>query len=186
MLLAVLSACSSQTTQPIQNSSSTPADSEIMVEPISKNNTLSDPDLTKLKAGKTLKLSRIMEGGACKNNQQGAVGMFQLYANPDDIERIKQNQGTEVFADFELLIRNFSMQTLQQAINSMDFQGDSNAQSSKEIQQQLTEELKNLFIELIIDDISKFETETTLTIDVTPLPDSLYIYLDACETTHSH
>lgn len=187
MLLAALSACSSQSTQPIQDTSSTsPVDSEITVEPISKNNSLSAPDLTKSKVGKTLKLSRIMEGGACKNNRQGAVGMFQLYANPDDIKRIQQNQGAEVFADFELRISNFSEQTLQQAVNSLDFQGDTSALNKKKIQQQLIEELTNLFNELITDDIAEFEAETTLTIDVAPLPDSLNIYLDGCEIPHGH
>ncbi len=186
MLLTMLSACSSQSTRPIQNTPSTPLDSEVKVESITKSNALSAPDLTIVKAGKTLKLSRIMEGGACKNKQQGAVGMFQLYANPDDIKRIQQNQGTEVFADFEIRISKFSEQTLQQAINSLDFQAGTSVQHEKKIQQKLIEELTNLFNNLITDDIAEFEAETTLIIDVTPLPDSLNIYLHGCEIPHGH
>jgi hypothetical protein len=71
--------------------------------------------------GQTLQLVRVMEGGACKNSQQGAFGLFKLYVNLDDIERVKQAQGSEVFADFELSIQDFSMHALQQAVNRFDF-----------------------------------------------------------------
>ncbi len=182
LLLPVISACSTQETLPASNPE--PMDT---VATISLNNALPAPDLTIVKDGKTLKLVRIMEGGACKNNQQGAVGMFRLYADPEDIERIKQNQGARVFADFEVLIEAFSMLTLQQAIDRLDFPNDAYATRNEgEVQQKLADELANLFINLIADDIAEFEAETQLTIAVKPLPDSLQVYLNGCETPHDH
>jgi len=182
LLLPVISACSTQETLPASNPE--PMDT---VTTISLNNALPAPDLTIVKDGKTLKLVRIMEGGACKNNQQGAVGMFRLYAAPEDIERIKKNQGARVFADFEVLIEAFSMLTLQQAIDRLDFPNDAYATRNEgEVQQKLADELANLFINLIADDIAEFEAETQLTIAVKPLPDSLQVYLKGCETPHDH
>ena len=180
ILFSLLSACSAQTIQPEQNKPSTPIDSEISITPISHESSLLTPDLTIVKSGKVLKLVRIMEGGVCKNKQQGVVGMFKLYANPNDITQIKQKQGKEIFADFELKIQDFSMLALQHAIDRLDFQG------GKSAQQLLAEKLTKLFSELIANDISDFETKTTLTIDVLPIQDSLTIYLDGCEIPHEH
>ena len=186
ILLPVFSACSIQATQAVSNADSTHIDSAATVATISLDNALPAPDLTKVKAGKTLKLVRIMEGGACKNNQQGAVGMFRLYADPDDIDRIEQNEGAGAFADFERRIEAFSMLSLQQAIDRLDFQVDSSALNEGDAQQKLADELANSFIDFIADDIAEFEAETMLTIDVIPLPDSLIIYLNACKTPHDH
>ena len=180
ILFPLLSACSTQTIQPATNTTSTPVDSEVSIAPISDQSSLSTSGLTHVKSGKTLKLVRIMEGGVCKNTQQGAVGMFRLYASPTDITQIKQNQGPEVFADFELQIQNFSMLALQHAINLLDFQ------ETASTQQQLTKKLTKSFSDLIADDIAKFETKTTLSIDVIPIQESMIIYLDGCETPHEH
>ena len=182
ILFPLLSACSTQTIhiQPATNTTSTPVDSEVSIAPISDQSSLPISGLTHVKSGKTLKLVRIMEGGVCKNTQQGAVGMFRLYASPTDITRIKQNQGAEVFADFELQIQDFSMLTLQHAINLLDFQDTASTQ------QQLAKKLTKSFSDLIANDIAKFETKTTLTIDVIPIQESIIIFLDGCETPHEH
>ncbi len=177
----LLSSCSTQSVQPLSNTHSTITNTEISLSPA-----LPAPDLTQIKAGKILKLTRIMEGGACKNKQQGATGLFRLYTNPDDIQRIKQYQGSGVFAGFEVLIKAFSMRALQQAIDHVDFQTDAYALNEIDTQRKLADQLINLFIDLIADDIANFETETTLMIDVSPLPDSLTIYLNGCETPHKH
>ncbi len=180
ILFPLLSACSTQTIQPAPNTASTRFDSKVSIAPISDKSSLPIPGLTNLKSGKTLKLVRIMEGGACKNKQQGAVGMFRLYANPTEITQIKQNQGPKVFADFERQIQSFSMLALQHAINLLDFQDTASTQ------QQLTKKLTKSFSDLIANDITKFETKTTLTIDVIPIQESMTIYLDGCETPHEH
>ncbi|NOR80229.1 MAG: hypothetical protein GQ529_05255 [Methyloprofundus sp.] len=180
ILLPLFSACSTQTIQPAPNSASTPVDSEVSIDPISDKSSLPIAGLTHIKSGKTLKLVRIMEGGVCKNKQQGAVGMFRLYASPTDITQIKKNQGPEVFSDFELQIQGFSMLALQHAINLLDFQDTASTQ------QQLAKKLTKSFSGLIADAIAKFETKTTLIIDVIPIQESMIIYLEGCETPHEH
>ena len=180
ILFSQLSACSTQSIQPEHNKPSAPVDSEITITPISNENSLLAPDLTIVKAGKELKLVRIMEGGVCKDNMQGVVGMFKLYANPNDIMLIEQKSGTRVFADFEQDIQHFSMLALQHAINNLDFT------AAKSTQESLAKELTSLFSKFIENDISQFETKTSLTIDVLPIQSSLTIFLDGCEIPHEH
>ncbi|MCK5120527.1 MAG: hypothetical protein KAQ91_01015, partial [Methylococcales bacterium] len=182
----VLSACSTQLPKPISNTDSTKIHSTSTDAVVTLDKALPAPDLTIIKNGKTLKLTRIMEGGACKNNQQGALGLFRLYTNPDDIERIKQNQGSGVFADFELLIEAFSMRALQKTVDQFDFQPDLFAISESDVQKELADKFTRMFISLIADDIAEFEIKTTLMIDVSPLPNALTIYLNGCETAHDH
>ena len=185
-LLTVFSACSTQPPKPISNTDSTKVHSTSTDTVVTLDKALAAPDLTIIKNGKTLKLTRIMEGGACKNDQQGALGLFRLYTNPEDIERIKQNQGSAVFADFELLIETFSMQALQKTIDQFDFQPDLFALSESDAQKELADKFTRMFISLIADDIAEFEIKTTLMIDVSPLPNALTIYLNGCETAHDH
>jgi len=147
---------------------------------------LGTPDLSILKDGKLLQLVRTMEGGACKNDQQGAVGLFKLYANADDIERIKQTQGSEIFADFEIRIQDFSMLALQQAVKRLNYSAVANLKNKNHAQEQLATELSTLFIALVANDIAEFEASTTLNIDVIPDTDSLQVYLDGCAIPHSH
>ena len=186
IILPMFSACSTQSVQPELNSSAKPVDLEVSVTKIPSENASMMSALTKIKAGKTLKLVRIMEGGACNNNQQGAVGLFSLYANPDDITRIKQQQGPVVFASFESLIETFSMRAVQQTVDRLDFKSDIDTQSKNHVQQQLTDRFSALFVTTITEDIAEFETKTTLTIDVISQPDSLTIYQDNCKTPHEH
>ncbi len=185
-LLTVFSACSTQPPKPISNTDSTKVHSTSTDTVVTLDKALAAPDLTIIKNGKTLKLTRIMEGGACKNDQQGVLSLFRLYTNPEDIERIKQNQGSAVFADFELLIETFSMQALQKTIDQFDFQPDLFALSESDAQKELADKFTRMFISLIADDIAEFEIKTTLMIDVSPLPNALTIYLNGCETAHDH
>lgn len=172
-MLMLLSACSTQ-----------PVDSEMTVAPIAETDISSKAGLTTIKAGKVLKLVRIMEGGACNGKQQGAVGMFNLYANLEDIVRIKQQHGAAVFTEFESRIEKLSMHALQQAVDKMDF--DSDAQSKNAIQQQLAEQLGYLFSDSVIADIAEFEQETTLSIEVLLRSDSMTVYQNNCEIPHAH
>ncbi len=180
ILLPLLSACATPSIQPKLNTSSPVIKQAVAIPAISHKNPPLITDLTKVKAGKSLKLVRLMEGGACKNPQQGAAGLFRLYASPADISRIIQQQGSGVFADFALQIQHFSIRALQQSIRQLDFHAADTAQ------QPLKQELTQLFSELIAEDISLFTTHTTLTIDVSPQQDAWRIYLEACETAHEH
>lgn len=182
----MFSACSTQSIQPELNAPAMPVDSDVSVTTIPSEDAALIPGLTKVKAGKTLKLVRIMEGGACTNNQQGVLGLFSLFANPDDITRIKQMQGPGVFAGFESRIEKFSMRALQQTVDRLDFQSSPFVQNKKELQQQVADRFTVLFIDSIAEDITNFEAKTTLTIDVIAQSDSLTIYQDNCKTPHEH
>ncbi len=65
-----------------------------------------------------------MDGGACKNDFQGAKGAFLLYADPADIDRIKREKGPRIFSDFENKIQAFSTDALQEAINATNLAED--------------------------------------------------------------
>ena len=182
----MFSACSTQSVQPDLNTTAKPVDSEVSITKIPSEHASVMSALTKIKAGEILNLARIMEGGACNNNQQGAVGLFSLYANPDDITRIKQQQGPEVFANFESLIETFSMHALQQTVDRLDFKSGIDTLNKNHVQQLLADRFSALFINSIAEDITEFEANTTLTIDVISQTDSLTIYQDNCKTPHDH
>jgi len=185
ILLPLLTACSTLTTQPATSDikAVTP---KLPIDPLIQQELLGTSGLSKLKMGQTLQLVRVMEGGACKNGQQGVFGLFKLYANLDDIERIKQAQGPEVFADFELSIQDFSMHALQQAVNRFDFKIAANSPNKKHSQAQQVKSFSMLFTDLVSKDIKAFEAKTTLTLDVIPDIDALLIYTDGCEIPHAH
>lgn len=185
-MLPMFSACSTQSIQPELNTSAKPVDSEVSVTKIPSEHASEMSALTKIKAENILNLVRIMEGGACNNNQQGVVGLFSLYANPDDITRIKQQQGPGVFASYESLIETFSMRALQQTVDRLDFNSGIVALNKNHVQQLLADRFAALFVDSIAEDITVFEAETTLTIDVISQPDSLTIYQDNCKTPHDH
>jgi hypothetical protein len=185
-MLPMFSACSTQSVQPELNTSAKTVDSEVSVTKIPSEHGSEMSTLTKKKAGKILNLVKIMEGGACNNTQQGAVGLFSLYANPDDITRIKQQQGPGVFASFELLIETFSMRALQQTVNRLDFKSGIDTLNKNHVQQLLADRFAALFVNSIAEDITEFEAKTTLTVDVISQTDSLTIYQDNCKTPHNH
>ncbi|WP_305907245.1 hypothetical protein Q9L42_016970 [Methylomarinum sp. Ch1-1] len=184
ILFILLPACS---TPPVrQESVEQPTVADQAEEGASLRRALPAPDLYREKAGKTLKLVRIMEGGACQTEQYGVVGMFMLYADPDDIERIKQDRGAGVFAEYEKIIEQFAMLALEQAVNELQFFDNPFALDEEDVQRELAEQLIPLFDASVAEAITEFEAETTLTIDLAPLSDSFYFYLHGCEIPHQH
>lgn len=179
----MLSACTQQAVKPILDDHSALVDSKVLVEKIDNDNKIQSIELTKFKSGKKLKLARILEGGACKNDQQGAMGVFKLYTNPEDVKRIIQKQGSKVFSGFETHITQFSMDALQQAIKAVNFQAIDGSAANEEV---IKQGLVSLYVDLAADDIAKFERETTLMIDVVPELESLTIFLHDCEIPHNH
>lgn len=63
-----------------------------------------NPPMTIMKGEKKLNLVRIMDSGICKNESQGAKGDFLLYADPNDIERIKREKGAAIFSAFSYFL----------------------------------------------------------------------------------
>ena len=141
---------------------------------------------TKYKNGQVLNLVRAMEGGACKDDERGAKGVFLVYANPDDIERIKKEQGDDVFGRFERQIRDFSLVSFQKAVTESNLGVDPFALDANDAQRKAADELAEKFSQNIADTVKEFIRTTTLNIDVEPLRSSFLIYIDGCEATHLH
>jgi len=178
LIFSALVACSSQEIK--QEAEVKPAAEEGAVPDESLQLSGQNPPMTITKNGNTLNLVRIMDGGACKNQIQGAKGVFLIYADPDDIARIKREQGPKVFAEFENKIQAFSAEVLQDAINATNLAEDPFALGEDEAQQKLAKQLVSQFRQAIAAPVDKFQKETTLTIDVAPFPPSFIFYQKGC------
>lgn len=179
----LLAACSAQEVK--QDTNALPAsDKSPAIIDDSAQDSGQNPPLTLIKADTTLNLVRIMDGGACKNDYQGAKGAFLLYADQADIERIKAEKGPQIFSDFENKIQTFSSQALQEAVNATNLAEDPFALGADEAQQKLTKQLSDNFRSSVADAVNRFQKETTLTIDVVPFAPSFIFYQQGCEATH--
>jgi hypothetical protein len=183
-----LAACSTQevkqdATTSNNNNTAAADKSPIMAQ---KAEQISDqnPPMTMMKGGKKLNLVRIMDGGICKNEFQGAKGAFLLYADPNDIERIKREKGAVIFSAFETKIQDLSGDVLQKAIDKTNLSEDPFALGEDEAQQKLAKKLAHNFRNAATDAIDTFQKETTLTIDITAFPPSFIFYQKGCEVTH--
>jgi len=142
-----------------------------------------NPPMTIMKDGKKLNLVRVMDGGICKNEFQGAKGAFLFYADPNDIERIKREKGTTVFGVFETRIQTIAGDALQEAVDKTNLSEDPFALGDDEAQQKLAKQLTQNFRNAAAYAIDGFQKETTLTIDITAFPPSLIFYQKGCEVT---
>jgi hypothetical protein len=176
-----LAACSTQEVKHDEKAVSTkaPATTEDSLQSSGPN-----PPMTWSSGDKTLNLVKIMDGGACKNDFQGAKGVFLVYADPADIERIKREKGTQVFSEFENKIQTFATQALQDAVNATNLTEDPFALGADEAQEKLAKQLSKNFRSSVSDPVKLFQNETTLTIDIVPFAPSLIFYQQGCEATH--
>lgn len=183
IVFITLTACSTQEVK--QDAKSLPApDKSPAAADNSLQNSGQNPSPTWIKGNKTLNLVRAMDGGACKNDFQGARGTFLIYADPADIERIKRDKGPQIFSDFETKIQTFSTQALQEAINATNLGEDPFALGADEAQEKLAKQLSDNFRESVASPINTFQKETSLTIDVVPFASSFIFYQQGCEATH--
>ena len=125
-----------------------------------------------------------MDGGICKNEFQGVKGAFLLYADTNDIARIKRKKGAAIFNTFETKIQSISGKILQEAIDKTNLSEDPFALDENDAQQKLADKFINNFRNAGIDDIAAFKKETTLTIQITAFPPSLVFYQKGCEAVH--
>jgi len=180
ILFIMLAACSTQEVKEEEGAEApaateTPAMPEGTVEMSGQN-----PPLTITKGDKSLKLVRIMDGGVCKNDFQGAKGVFLVYADADDIERIKREKGPQVFQEFENKIQTFSINALEEAVEATNLAEDPFTLGEDEAQQKLAKQLTKNFRNVVADSVEGFQRETTLTLDVVPFPPSLIFYQKGC------
>ncbi len=179
LMLMLLAACANQSVK--QEAPETkPATANKLPSVTGQN-----PPMTMTKNGKTLNLVRIMDGAACKNELEGAKGIFLVYADPADIERIKQEKGAKVFNEFEAKIQIFSEHALQHAVNTMNLAKDPFALGADIEQQKMARQLADNFHLAAIDALDAFKAETTLTINVTAFPPSFVFYQTGCQATLS-
>lgn len=143
-----------------------------------------NPPMTVDKNGKTLKLVRVMDGGVCKNELEGAKGAFLIYADTNDIERIKREKGAKIFSEFEDKIQAFSSAVLQTTVDEMNLSEDPFALGEDVAQEKLAEQLADNFHNTAADAISVFQNETTLIIDVRAFPPSFIFFQKGCEVTN--
>jgi hypothetical protein len=181
--VSLLSACS---TQPAQRPNINAVEAESIPHPQEETmppgyDASINPPLTITKGGKTLNLVRIMDGGICKNELQGASGSFLVYADPQDVERIKKEKPKEIFKDFETRIQNSSTEILEQAIDQTNLAVDPFSLGDDVIQEKLAEQLTKNFHNAATKPLAVFTRETTLTIDITPFPPSLIFYQKGCD-----
>lgn len=182
IIFSGLVACSSQEIK--QETAAKPAPEEVVVSDESLQLSGQNPEMTISKGDRTLNLVRIMDGGACKNEIQGVKGVFLIYADPEDIARIKREQGPKIFAEFENKIQVFSAAVLEDAVNAINLSEDPFALGEDEAQQKLAKKLSIQFRHEIAAPIAEFQKETSLNIDVTPFPPSLTFYQKGCDSTH--
>ncbi len=175
-----LSSCATQKPEIEKAPASTeePAESEIS-EPASPN----APPQTAFKNGHELRLVRIMDGGACNSEDQGARGLFLLYAEPTDIERIKKQKGTRVFEQFEQDIERLSLEALQESIDVINIADNPFALDVEDALNQVVQQLIANFKANAAPAIETFESRSSLTIDVVPFSPSMGFILENCNAT---
>ncbi len=150
------------------------------------------PPETFEKGSKQLRLVRMMEGGACKTDQQGAKGVFLIYSDPDDIDRIMDEQGSEIFSSFEKEIQDFSLVALDKAVKSTEITVDTTAADEADeadeadAQSKVFTRLARSFRLFVDEEIAKFQQKTTLTVAIIPFKSAFEFYTNNCEATHLH
>ncbi|WP_432746105.1 hypothetical protein ABXJ76_08740 [Methylobacter sp. G7] len=183
MAFVALAACATQELK--QDKPATPTKDKLsVITDESLQSSGQNPPMTLIKDNQTLNLVRIMDGGACKNEFQGAKGAFLVYADQADIDRIKSEKGPQIFADFENKIQTLSTEAFQEAIDATNLAEDPFALGADEAQEKLAKQLFNNFRNSVADAVKVFQQETTLTIDVVPFSPSFMFYQQGCEATH--
>jgi len=183
LTLTALAACSTQQVKQ-DTTASTPAPAKPVplpddAMPLSGQN----PPMTVDKNGLTLKLVRIMDGGVCKNELEGAKGVFLVYADTADIERIKREKGAKIFGEFEDKIQTFSSNVLQATVDDMNLAEDPFALGDDEAQEKLADQLADKFHIAAADAINNFQNETSLMLDVRAFPPSFVFFQKGCEVS---
>ena len=141
------------------------------------------PPLKRSKQGKDLHLVRIMDGAACKNSLEGAKGVFLLYADQNDIERIKKTEGVAIFKKLETQILDISQDAFQNAIDLTNLASDPFSLGADADQEKMAQQLSEKFGNGASAAIHNFEKETSLTIDLAAFPPSFTFYTQGCNVS---
>jgi hypothetical protein len=179
-LALCLGACSSQNIAPTANKA------QMLTFPKSSGNKVEmygqEPPLTIIKDDRTLSRVRVLDGGVCKNTLEGVKGTFLIYADLNDIERVKREQGIKVFAAFEKKIIDFTAQTMQKVINDSNLGKNPFALDADDARQKLVNQFNQDFDSQIALPVNNFQNETSLTLVVKAIPANLIFYQQGCST----
>ncbi|PKM11208.1 MAG: hypothetical protein CVV13_10145 [Gammaproteobacteria bacterium HGW-Gammaproteobacteria-3] len=186
VVLIAVSACTSTGVKKPQTTASETLEITKSTQPESAQNSELAPQSSRSKAGKTLNLVRMLDGGACKNDREGVKGIFLLYADPVAVETIQAQRGVEVFTEFENKIQTFSAEALQEAVNKTDFTPDPFALDAADAQLKVSRQFLDHFDNAIAPAIDAFEQDSGLPIDVKAFFSSLVFYTQGCEATYGH
>ncbi|GAB6142074.1 hypothetical protein JCM14076_28030 [Methylosoma difficile] len=141
-----------------------------------------NPPMSIKQGKKTLGLVRIMDGGVCKNPQQGTRGSFLIYADLDDIKHIKKQKGEKIFAEFETKIQEFSAEALQEAVDQTNLGQDPFVLDNQEAQDKLAKQLDSQFQKAVAGALKQFKKDHHLTVDVVAFQPSFIFFQSGCDT----
>lgn len=174
VVVVILPSCATQ--KPTVEETTAPLPEPEEAAPVSPN----APPTTTFKNDKQLALVRAMEGGACNGKDQGAKGVFLVYAEPNDVERIKNEKGSDIFRKFETEIERFSLEAFQKSVAATNIADNPFALDDDDAQQQVAKQLKANFETYSAPAIEKFESSSGLTVDVVPFSPSMVFLLTKC------
>jgi len=124
-----------------------------------------------------------MDGGVCKNPQQGVKGSFLIYADMEAIKRIKKQKGDQIFSEFETKIQRFSLKSLQSAVDATNLSADPFVSDNDEAQEKLATQLSGHFQQAIASALKRFETENGLPLAVLPFKPSFVFFRKNCDSS---
>jgi len=196
VMLANLLACSSQPTQQNQAAQASPETimpgkgkteaPAIQPPPVLKNHGLAqsgqNPPMLIQQGKNKLALVRIMDGGVCKNPQQGTKGSFLIYADLEDIKGIKKKKGEQIFKEFEAKIQQFAAESLQNAVDLTNLDVDPFVADNDDAQEKLARQLVGNFQHTVAKALQDFKRHTGLNLDVVPFQPSFIFFQQGCDS----
>jgi len=183
MILLFIASCATQPTeirqQPSVVSESEPTQPQ--ADPI-ESATVAPPRTIHIN-GKALMLVRAMEGGVCNKSDQGALGIFLIYADPIGIKHIETTQEPNAFENFESSIQAFSLKAFQEAVNHTNIGGNPFALDYDDAKTSVTQEIIENFNAAIKQPLSNFENKHSLIINVVAFSHSFQLFSSDCQKT---
>ncbi len=129
-----------------------------------------------------LGLVRVMDGGVCKNIQQGTKGSFLIYADLENIKSIKKTKGLQVFKEYEVKIQQFAADALQNAVDQTNLDKDPFAADNDDAQEKLAKQLAGNFQQTVAKALQDFKKYSGINLDVVPFQPSFIFFQQSCDS----
>lgn len=190
-LVCLLAACTTTTPKPdLQTPATDEAESRTLesapqpgppAEPIAPP--ADAPSRTIFSGGRELMLVRAMEGGACNASDQGARGLFLIYADPQGIRRIETEKSSGVFERLEAEIQQMSLKAFQQAVHRSHISPSPFALDQNDAINSVTGEIRMYFEQALESPVADFERRNNLAIRIIPFEHSFDLYSSDCTSS---